>query len=451
LSSTPQLTNNEAGLKRELGARQMAMLAVGGSIGTGLLLGSGAAIRIAGPAVVLSYALGACIAFTVTMALGELACAHPAAGSFGVYAELYLNAWAGFVARYGYWLAIVVAVGAELIAAATYMHEWFPHVPSVVWIIAFALMLVGINLRPVGDYGEFEYWFAMIKVAVIAVFIVLGSALLAGGRVPPQYTTAGGFFPNGWASPLLATSFALFSFLGIEFVAIASGEARSTQDIGKATRIMFITLAFIYVGASAVLVGVMPWQEAGIAQSPFVTVFQVAGIPAASLLMNMVVLSAALSGANANIFAGSRMIFSLARSGYAPAVFGKLSANGSPYAALSGSTVGVFAAVLMAEFAPAKAFLYLVAATLFGGMLAWWITLAAHVRFRGRVSPERLATLPFRAPGGAALSVVGFVVLTIAVGSTWQVPDTRITILMAPPYLLFLSIGYLLSRKRAIA
>src|SRR5207302_5700395 len=247
---------------------QMAMLAVGGSIGTGLLLGSGAAIKVAGPAVILSYVFGAVIAFTVTMALGELASAHPAAGSFGVYAELYLNDWAGFVGRYGYWFAVVIAVGAELVAAATYMGVWFPAVAPVIWIVIFAVVLLLINLRPVGDYGTFEYWFAMVKVITIAVFILIGAALLLSKRVPVQYKAAGGLLPRGSASPLLAISFALFSFLGIEFVAIASGEAKSPTAVARATRIMFAVLALLYIGAMAVLIGVMPWTEAGVAQSP---------------------------------------------------------------------------------------------------------------------------------------------------------------------------------------
>ena len=424
----------------------MAMLAVGGSIGTGLLLGSGAAIKIAGPAVVLSYVIGAVIAFTVTMALGEMASAHPAAGSFGVYAELYLNQWAGFVVRYGYWFSVVIAVAAELVAGATYMRSWFPGIAPVTWIVAFAALLLLVNLRPVGDYGAFEYWFAMVKVVTIAVFVVIGAALLLTKRVPTQYDNGGGFFPHGAASPLLASSFALFSFLGIEFVAIASGEARSPKDVGRATRIMFALLAALYIGATAVLVGVMPWTQAGVAQSPFVTVFRIAGIPAASLLMNIVVLTAALSGANANIFAAGRMLFSLARSGYAPASLGKLSASGSPHIALSLSAIGILVAIVLQQYAPESAYLYIIGASLFGGMLAWWITLAAHINFRRRLPAEQLAQLPLRAPGGQWLSIFGFVALLAAIGSTSLVPQSRITIVSGPFYLLVLTLGYFAAR-----
>jgi L-asparagine transporter-like permease len=203
------------------------------------------------------------------MALGEMSSVHPAAGSFGVYAELYLNRWAGFVARYGYWFSVVIAIGSEVVAAGTYMRAWFPNVPVVAWMVVFGLFLVIINLFSVGDYGTFEYWFAMIKVVTIFVFIVTGAALLFGAKVQAQYLASGSFAPRGWLSPLIATSFGLYSFLGIEMVAISSGEARSAAEVARATRIAFSMLAFIYVGAMAVLVGVMPWQRAGVSQSPF--------------------------------------------------------------------------------------------------------------------------------------------------------------------------------------
>jgi len=433
----------ETGLRGELSAGQMAMVAVGGSIGTGLLLGSGAAVQIAGPAVVLTYIAGAIIAWTVTMALGEMASVHPAAGSFGVYAELYLNPWAGFVARYGYWFAVVISVAAELVASATYTAFWLPNVPPLVWILVYAAVLLAINLRQVGDYGRFEYWFAMVKVATIMFFVVVGGALLFGGRVDAQYTAAGGFFPNGALGPIKAISFALFSFLGVEMVAISSGEARGPREVARATRIMFALLTVVYVGAIAVLVGVMPWQAAGVRQSPFVTVFEVAGIPAASTLMNAVVLSAALSGANASLYVASRMLFSLARGGYAPAALGQLTAAGAPRNAIAASATGILVAVAAQTFAPEAAYLYIIGASLFGGMLAWWVALAAHVRFRSLLSREDVARLPMRSPGGALASQLGFVVLALAIATTWWVDQSRITIVSGGPYLLVLTAAYL--------
>src|ERR1700694_700412 len=446
---TEKVTDREHGLNRQLTAGQMAMVAVGGSIGTGLFLGSGTAIKIAGPAVIVSYVISALICWTVAVALGEMSSMHPAAGSFGVYAELYLSDWAGFVARYSYWFSVVTAIGAEVVAAGTYMQLWFPRVPVVAWMIVFGFLLLGVNLFAVGDFGTFEYWFAFIKVLTIFLFIVIGVALLAGARVHPQYAVNGGFAPNGWKAALLAVSFGLYSFLGIEMVAVSSGEARSNAEVSKATRISFAMLVFLYVGATAVLVGVMPWRNAGVAQSPFVTVFNIAGISRAGMIMNLVVLSAALSAANASLYVTSRMLFSLARSGHAPRRLGDLDASNVPTPALISSLGGITMAIVVQEFTPTGAFLYIIGASLFGGMLAWLISLAAHVRFRKVITPEQLAGLKLRAPLGATGSILGFLAISAAIIATAWVPDTRVTVVSAGPYLLILTGAYFLVKKRA--
>lgn len=426
----------------------MAMVAVGGSIGTGLLLGSGAAIQITGPAVVVTYVISTLITFTVAMALGEMSSFHPAAGSFGIYADLYLNHWAGFVARYGYWLSTVTAIGSEVVAAATYMHRWYPNAAPLVWIIVFGLFLLAINLFSVDHYATFEYWFALIKVVTIFVFILAGAALLFGGKVQPQYVASGGFAPHGWTASLLAISFGLYSFLGIEVVAVSSGEARSAADVGRATRLAFGTLAFIYVGAMAVLVGVMPWKSAGVAESPFVTVFSAAGVRAAGSIMNFVVLTAALSGANALLYVTSRMLFSLARSGYAPRQFGALNRQGVPMAALIASMMGIVLAIAVQLLAPEHAYLYIINASLVGGMIAWLVSLLAHVRFRAKISPERLAALALRSPLGAAGSIAGFIAIIAAVACTWWVQQSSVAAKSAVFYLLILSAGYWVARGR---
>jgi L-asparagine transporter-like permease len=438
----------EQGLKRELNARQMAMVAVGGSIGTGLLLGSGAAIQVAGPAVLVTYVISAVIAWTVAMALGEMSTVHPAAGSFGVYAELYLNDWASFIARAGYWFSIVIAIGSELVAAGTYMRIWFPHVPVVLWMVVFGVFLVVINLFSVGHYGTFEYWFALIKVVTIFVFILAGGALMFGGKVHPQYVAAGGFAPKGWTAPWLAISFGLYSFLGIEMVAISSGEARSGREVARATSITFAMLTFIYVGAMAVLVGVMPWQNAGVTESPFVTVFKVTGIPAAGFIMNFVVLTAALSGANATLYVASRMLFSLARSGYAPARLGNLNDHSVPMGALMASMIGIALAIIVQFLAPERAYLYIINAALIGGMLAWLVSLLAHVRFRAKISSAELEQLPLRSPLGAAGSILGFIAVVAAVACTWWVSQSSVAAKSAVFYLLILSAAYWLAKRK---
>jgi AAT family amino acid transporter len=440
------MTEQEQGLKRELTARQMAMVAVGGSIGTGLLLGSGAAIQVAGPAVVLTFVLSALISWTVAMALGEMSAVHPAAGSFGVYAELYVNRWAGFIARYGYWFSVVIAIGSEVVAAATYMRQWYPAVPALVWMVIFAVFLLAINFFSVGHYGTFEYWFALLKVITIFVFIVTGALLLFAGKVQPQYVAQGGFAPKGWSAPLLAISFGLYSFLGIEMVATSSGEARSSKEVARATRIAFAMLAFIYVGAMAVLVGVMPWRNAGISESPFVTVFKVAGIPAAGFIMNFVVLTAALSAANASLYVTSRMLFSISRAGYAPKRMGVLNRHGVPMGALVVSMLGIVAAVLL-QLRTSNAYLYIINASLVGGMLAWLISLLAHVRFRRTVSAAQLAEIGLRSPLGAIGSILGFIAIVASIACTWWVSQSSVAAKSAGIYLVVLSVAYLLVKK----
>jgi L-asparagine transporter-like permease len=427
----------------------MAMVAVGGSIGVGLLLGSAAAMEIAGPAVILSFVLAGFISWTVTMALGELSSSHPGAGSFGLYADLYLNPWAGFISRAGYWVAISVSVGANLVASATYMRYWFPTVPALVWVALFSLVLIVINLRSVGDYGRFEFWFAMVKLATMALFIVIGGALLTDGRVAAQYTAQGGFFPKGTLAPLLAMTFALYTFGGIEMVAITTGESRSAAEIPRAVKLTFITLAVVYLGAIVVLVGVMPWNRVGVTESPFVTVFRTVGIPAASSLMSFVILTAALSGANANLYSASRMLFSLARGGWAPAALGRLNTAGSPQFALVASSYGIIVAVVLEMWVPGNAFVYILSGALFGLMLSWLVSLAAHVACRRQMSSDQVKALAMRSPVGAWGSILGLALVTAAILKTWW--DSRVSLISGVSALLILTVVYVFLKPSGVA
>jgi L-asparagine transporter-like permease len=441
----PQI--NEHGLRHQLSAGQMAMVAIGGSIGTGLLLGSGVAMEAAGPAAILSFLAAAFINWTVAMALGELACAHPAAGSFGVYGDLYLNSFAGFLARSGYWAGIALNIGAEMVAAATYMSYWFPGVRSYIWILIFSALILVINTRSVGSYGSTEFWLSMVKVATVLAFIVIGGTLLASGQVAPQYKAQGGFFPKGIWSPLVAMTFAVYSFGGVEMVAVTSGESRSSKDTRRAVWLTFLTLSVVYVGAIIVLLGVMPWNHAGVAESPFVTTFRAIKIPHASGVMNFVVLTAALSGANASLYAGSRMIFSLARTGWAPAILGRVNHEGSPQWAVLVSSLGILFALALVIWAPQNAFRYIVGAAFTGMILSWLISLAAHVNFRRRHSAFELARLPLRSPLGTWGSIVGFVMVTIATVQTWLSPIVNLWSAMV--LLTGLLLAYFALRTRA--
>jgi len=439
-----QVSNSESGLRHQLSAGQMTMVAVGGSIGTGLLLGTAAAIELAGPAVILSFVLAAFISWIVALALGELASTHPAAGSFGVYGDLYLNDFAGFVSRAGYWLAIAVSIGAEMVASATYMQLWFPSVSAIAWVLIFSTLLLFINLLSVRAFGRFEFWFAMIKVAVIVAFILLGATLLLTGRAQPQYTAHGGFFPLGAAAPLLAITFAIYTFGGVEFVAVTSGESTSATEVARAVRMTFLTLTFLYLGAIVILVGIMPWNHAGVSESPFVTVFRSVKVPGAAHIMNFVVLTAALSGANAALYISSRMLFSLARTGWAPSALGRLNAKGSPTLALLVSSYGIIVALVLERWATSNAFVYILRGAFFGMMLSWIVSLAAHISFRRRLTPEQASAIPAKSPLKGWGSIIGLTVVLAAVGKTWY--DSRVNLISGVSFMVGLTVLYFLLR-----
>jgi AAT family amino acid transporter len=436
----------EKGLHHELTAGQMTMVAVGGSIGTGLLLGSAAALEIAGPSVILSYIVAASIAYTVAMALGELGSMHPAAGSFAIYGELYLNQYLGFICRAAYWASIAFSIGAELVASATYMTYWLPAVPGVVWVCAFAALLLVVNLRSVSSFGRFEFWFSMIKFATIVAFILAGAALLLSGRVTPQYTAQDGFFPKGAIAPLLAVFLAIYAFGGVEMLAVTTGESRSAKEIPRAARLTFFLLAGLYLGAITVLVGVMPWNHAGVSESPFVSVLRLARIPAVAYFMNFVVLTAALSGANAKLYVASRLLFSMGRSGWAPRRLGKLNPAGSPRLALLVSSYGIVTALVIEYWAPKQAFLYIMGAAFSGLILSWVVSLAAHVSFRRRLSPLQVAALPMRSPLGIWGSIFGFLLVSVAVVHTLFA--SRINAIGGLTFFSALTLAYFLLKRR---
>ncbi|HTX36896.1 MAG TPA: amino acid permease [Bryobacteraceae bacterium] len=432
-------------LSRELSTRQLGMIAIGGAIGTGLFLGSSLAVRMAGPGVIFSYLIGAGIALLLMLALSEMAAAHPTAGSFGVHAEIYLSQWAGFTTRYTYWAAQSIANGSECIAAAIYCQWWFPQTPRWAWILGFSVALVYVNARSVGNFGSFEYWFSMIKVTAIVLFIVFGAALLAGlGGRPAiglgNYTAYGGFLPHGFPGVWMAMVFVIFGYLGSEIVAVTAGEARNPEvAVPRAMRQMVTRLIVFYLGAIATLVGIVPWNRiqpgADVTASPFVKVFQLIGVPAAAHVVNFVVITAVVSSLNCNLYIVTRMLFSLARGGYAPALFGRVSARGTPVAALLASTGGLALAVLVAALYPNGAYVYLFGISLFGGLYVWLVIFVTHLCFRR----ARAGAFPW-------LSVVGAVSIAAILATTWWVEGMRVTLIAGLPWLGVLSVGYFWTR-----
>lgn len=453
---------NEQVLARQLSSRQLAMIAIGGAIGTGLFLGSGLSVRVAGPGIIITYLIGALVALLLMWAISEMAVAHPTAGSFGIFAEIYLSPWAGFATRYTYWASQVVAVGGQIIAVAIYCRSWFPQVPAWVWIVGFSAALVYVNARNVGSFGTFEYWFAMIKVVTIAAFIILGLAVMIGlgglgGDKPvglSHYTAHGGFLPHGWTGVWQAIVFVLFSYIGVETVAVTAGEAADPQRaVPRAMRTTIGRLVALYVGAVMVLVGVVPWDQllpgGKIDASPFVTVFQIVGIPAAKHVMNFVVLTAALSAINCNLYIMARMLFSLARGGYAPKFLGAVSPRDVPVNALLASTGGLAVAVWLAEAYPDSAYVYLFGVALFGGLFVWLLVFITHLRFRRVWQKKGGPALPVRMPFYPYTSILGAILLVAIIATTWWVEGMRPALGSGLPWLALLSVGYLLWRRRS--
>src|SRR6478672_1497047 len=451
-----QLAPEAEGLHRRLKQRQLTMMAIGGAIGVGLFLGSSVTIRLAGPGVILSYLLGAGIALIMSYVLAEMAVVHPVAGAFGVYAEKYLNPWAGFSIRATYGAAQIIAIGAEVTAAGIYISFWFPHVPQWIWVVLVSAALVALNSMQVNRLGEFEYWFAMIKVAAICAFIILGLSLIfgVGGRHAiglANLTQHGGFFPAGWRGVWLSLTITVTSYMGVEIIAVTAGEAERPQvTIPRAMRNIVYRLIGFYVLAIAIMVTMVPWNQTGnsLSGSPFVTAFAAARIPYAATIMNFVVLTAALSSVNTNLYLATRMLFSLGRGGYAPKWMGKVSSNGVPHRALLASTVGIIAAIVLAIKAPKNAFLLLYGTAVAGMLFVWLIILNTHLRFRKTVTAERISKLPMRLRAHPFFTVTGIALLLAISVTTFFVDGLQWSFPAFAVFLAIISLLYLRNRRR---
>jgi len=448
----------EEGLRRRLRPRQIAMMAIGSAIGVGLFLGSTVTIRLAGPAVILTYVIGAIISLVMAYALAEMAVVHPVAGSFGVFADRYLSPWFGFSVRATYAFVQILAIGAEVTAVAIYFAFWFPQVPPAVWIVAIAVALVAVNTAQVGLFGEVEYWFALVKVLAIVAFIAAGLTVITGlgGRPAVGFRNLidgpGGFLPNGWRGVWLALTLVITSYMGIEGVAIMAGEAEQPEtSIPRAMRTMVLRLILFYVVAIAVMLMMTPWRElaeggGGITGSPFVRAFTAIGIPYAAGAMNVVVISAAISSANSNLYSTTRMLLSLARSGFAPAGLATVGGNGVPFRALAVASTGVCAAILLALYAPAQAFLALYGTAVAGMLFIWVVILITFLRFRRALPADQLSRLPIRMPAHRVAAYGGIAALVGIAMTSFFVDGLQYSVVTFVPFLLVMSIVY--ARRR---
>ena len=447
------ISERESGLHRGLSKTQIVMIGLGGAIGTGLFMGSGLAIGYAGPAVILSYALAGFVALVMVFSLSEMAVVHPTAGSFGTYAETYLNPWAGFVVRYTYWIAQVIAIGGEAVAAGLYMTFWFPTVPVWMWSLGFCAILLYFNSRAVNNFGTVESWFALIKVTAIVLFIILGAASIFGLGLPAVgfhnlTGLPGGFLPKGLSGLWMAVIVGIFSFNGIEVIAVTSGEAKNPQAaIPAALRTMVFRLFLFYILSITIIVTTIPWTATGVtvvAQSPFVSVFQHSGIAHAAGIMNFVVISAALSSMNTNIYLCSRMLFSLSRGNYAPRRLGTLSRKGVPLTAILLSGAGILIAAGVSIFTP-NAYSYLLGVALFAAILVWMFILASHLSFRRHHDPSKL---PVRMPLFPWMQYAGLLLLAAILVTMGLDSNLYVSWLYGVPWLILISAAYFIWKLR---
>jgi amino acid transporter, AAT family len=442
------IRQREVGLRQQLTSRQMTMIAIGGAIGTGLFLGSSLAIHFAGPSVLASYAIAGAISLLLMGCLAEMTAVHPTTGSFGAYAEYYIHPLAGFLVRYAYWACIVLAVGTEVTAVATYMQYWFPGSPSWLWVVLFSAILVGVNAMNVSVFGTIEYWFSTIKVVAILAFIAIGSYVVFFSHPPGigffNYTGDGGFVPNGLTGTWLAVIPAVFGYLSIEMIAVAAGEAQDPQKaVIRAFRATMWRLATFYLASIALMLAIVPWQSAGTDKSPFVKVMEIIGLPGGAAVINFVVLIAALSAMNSQLYITTRMMFSLSRGGFAPARFGRLGRSGVPVDALGLSCIGIGIATILAVLQPEHAFTLMMSIAIFGAMFTWFMIFVTHWFFRRRWQAQGDAPRPFRMWGCPWTTLAGAGLILAVLLTTPFTALFRMTLVTGIPFLVFLTILYL--------
>lgn len=444
--------HSENGLKRDLKTNQLSMIAMGCAIGTGLFLGSGLAISTAGPGVLLSYGIGAFIVLLLMGCLSEMTVAHPTSGSFGTIAENYVSPLAGYLVRYSYWIANVLAVGVEVSAIAVYMKYWFPTVPGFVWILLFAAVLIYVNATSVNTFATFEYWFSMIKISAIVGFILLGSYVLIGNAGqdmgPGNLANDGGFLPFGWWGMWVAIFISLFSFLGTEMIAVTAGEAKDPDvAVPKALKATVFRLSTFYIMTLGIMLMIVPWKSAGMDESPFVKVMELLNIPGASGIMNFIILTAALSAMNSQLYASTRMMFSLSRGNLAPAFLGKLTKKGVPVRALAISTLGIFLAAVVSALLPGTSYAFMMGISMFGAIFTWLMVFVSHLFFRRKWEKSGGRKLPVKMPGYPYLTVIGAVLLVSLMITTWFT-NFKIMLQFGIPWLLLLTASYYILGKR---
>lgn len=439
------------GLQRGLEARHIELIALGGTIGVGLFMGSASTLKWAGPSVLLAYIIAGLFVFFIMRSMGEMLFLEPVAGSFAVYAHKYMNPYFGYLTAWGYWFMWIAVGVSEITAIGVYVQFWFPEIPQ--WLPA--LIAVGMvalaNLVAVRLYGELEFWFAMIKVTTIIVMILVGLGVIffgfGNGGEPIGFanlTAHGGFFAGGWKGFLFALCIVVASYQGVELVGITAGEAKNPKvTLKRAINNILWRILIFYVGAIFVIVTIFPWNGIGTAGSPFVLTFAKIGIVAAAGIINFVVLSAALSGCNSGMYSGGRMLYALAKNRQLPAALTKLSGNGVPVNCIVITILCLLAGAMLNYIIPnpQQVFVYVYSASVLPGMVPWFVVLISQLHFR-RVHKEAIKTHGFKSvmfPYVNYLTIAFLLCVLVGMGIN---PDTRISLLVGAVFLAAVSACY---------
>ena len=452
--------NHPPKLKRSMTAGQMEMISLGGAIGVGLFMGSTSTIKWTGPSVLLAYMFVGLILYIVMRALGEMLYVSPGTGSFADYATEYISPLAGYLAEWANVFQYIVVGISEVVAATEYLKFWWPEV-RVFWsgIIIIAFLLLA-NLASAKAYGTLEFWFAMIKVVTIVIMIILGLLVIllgVGNHGKPigfsNLWSHGGFFTGGVKGFFFSMAIIAGSYEGIELIGISAGEVANPQEaIVKSVKSVLWRILIFYVGAIFVIVTIYPWNQLSNIGSPFVETFTKVGITAAAGIINFVVLTAALSGANSGIYSSSRMLFKLAHEGEAPKTFGKLSKRIVPDRAIVGITSGILIGFILnlimstMNKSMGELFVVVYSSSVLPGMVAWFVILISELKFRKNNS-HLMAEHPFKLPLYPYSNYFAFAMLLVIVVFMFINPETRISVGVGAGVLVLASLVYMLKHR----
>ncbi|MFB7667964.1 amino acid permease [Kitasatospora sp. NPDC056138] len=458
LESAEQAPGSEGQqLSHGLKQRHLSMIALGGVIGAGLFVGSGAGIAAAGPSIVLAFAASGLLVMLVMRMLGEMSAARPASGSFSVHAEREIGPWAGLTVGWMFWTMLCVGVAAEAIGASHVMSSWFPGVPLWVWVAVFMSFFCATNLAAVKNFGEFEFWFAAIKITAISAFLVICVlavlGLLPGTSSPggANLTGHGGFFPHGSTGLITGLLTSVFAYGGLETVTIAAAESEDPRrSVASAVRTAMWRIALFYVGSMAVIVTLVPWNDAAVTKDgPYVAVLNSLGIPGAGQLMNVVVLIALLSAMNANIYGSSRMAFSLVQRGQGPKALARVT-GGVPRPAVLASSAFGFLAVLLSYWWPTTVFAWLLNMVGAAVLVVWAFIAVAQLRMRRRLEREAPEQLTVRMWLFPYLTWVALAAIIAVLALMTADADNRIQLYFTAGLAVVLSVlGWLKQRRTA--